>query len=69
MAPVVRQTRGPGMNRGMKKPRRKPGEPKPHTMSREMKRALEAKPSSYLPEAEGKRPRRGRRKNPLPGLL
>lgn len=50
---TVKQMRGPGMNLGLKKPRKKPAEPKPYTPSREAKAALKAKPVSYLPP-EGK---------------
>jgi len=50
---VVKQTRGPGMNLGLKKPRKKIAEPKPFTPSREQKAAMKDKPVSYLPP-EGK---------------
>lgn len=63
---MVRQTRGPGMNKGLKKPRKKPAEPKPYTPSREMKKAL-ATVTGSLPKAEGKS-RKGRSKVNIPGL-
>lgn len=66
MTPAVRQKRGPGMNKGMKKPRKKPGEPKPYTPSREMKKALAGAIGS-LPKAEGKS-RKGRNLVNIPGL-
>ena len=53
MKPAVRQMRGPGMNLGLKKPRKKPAEPKPYTPSRELKAAMKGDPVSYLPP-EGK---------------
>ena len=53
MKTVVKQTRGPGMNLGLKKPRKKPAEPKPYTPSRAMKAARKGDPVSYLPP-EGK---------------
>lgn len=68
MKPAVRQMRGPGMNLGLKKPRK--GyipKPKPYKPSREMKDALAADTVSYLPtEGKGGKPRapktpRGRR--------
>jgi hypothetical protein len=73
MKPAVRQTRGPGMNRGMKKPRKKPGEPKPYTPSRAMTQATKAgKSTSYLPSDPlvglGK-PRARKSKAPNPKFL
>lgn len=54
MTPAVRQKRGPGMNLGLKKPRKNyVPKPKPYKPSREMKDALKAEPVSYLPP-EGK---------------
>ncbi len=42
--------RGPGMNKGLKKPRKQPVQPKPYTPSREAKKALQAtETTSYLP--------------------
>lgn len=38
------------MNLGLKKPRKKPGDPKPYTQPRALKKASKAEPSSYLPE-------------------
>jgi hypothetical protein len=58
MKTAVKQTRGPGMNLGLKKPRKKPAEPKPYTPSRAMKAASKADPVSYLPpEGKGGKPR------------
>ena len=58
MKAAVRQMRGPGMNLGLKKPRKKMAEPKPYTPSREQKAALKDKPASYLPpEGKGGKPR------------
>ena len=55
---AIKQMRGPGMNLGLKKPRKKPAEPKPYTPSREMKAATKDKPVSYLPpEGKGGKPR------------
>lgn len=45
----VKQMRGPGMNLGLKKPRKKPAEPKPFKPSREQKAALKGQAPSYLP--------------------
>jgi hypothetical protein len=53
MKASVKQMRGPGMNLGLKKPRKKPPEPKPYTPSRALKAASKADPGSYLPD-EGK---------------
>lgn len=53
MKTAVKQMRGPGMNLGLKKPRKKPAEPKPYAPSRAMKAAMKADPVSYLP-TEGK---------------
>lgn len=54
MTPAVRQKRGPGMNLGLKKPRKNfIAKPKPYKPSREMKDALKAESVSYLPP-EGK---------------
>jgi len=50
---AIKQMRGPGMNLGLKKPRKKPAEPKPYAPSRELKAAMKADPVSYLPP-EGK---------------
>lgn len=58
MKAAVRQKRGPGMNLGLKKPRKKPAEPKPYTPSREMKRALVADTPSYLPAGQGGKSRK-----------
>lgn len=51
---AVRQKRGPGMNLGLKKPR-KDTFPKgePYKPSREMKKALKGNKSSYLPDFAG----------------
>jgi hypothetical protein len=58
MKTTVKQMRGPGMNLGLKKPRKKPAEPKPYTPSREQKAALKGNPVSYLPpEGKGGKPR------------
>ena len=58
MKSAVKQMRGPGMNLGLKKPRKKPAEPKPFTPSREQKAAMKSKPTSYLPpEGKGGKPR------------
>ena len=58
MKASVRQMRGPGMNRGLKKPRKKPAEPEPYTPSREQKAATKVKSVSYLPpEGKGGKPR------------
>jgi len=48
---AVRQVKGPGMNEGMKKPRKNHiPKPKPYKPSREMKAALkDGNTSSYLP--------------------
>lgn len=58
MKPAVRQKRGPGMNLGLKKPRKKPAEPKPYTPSREMKQALAMDTPSYLPDGQVGKPRK-----------
>lgn len=66
MAPLIRQTRGPGMNRGLKKPRKKPKEPEDYKPPREKKLTLaEAASGSYLPGVgDGGKPRRRRGKTP-----
>lgn len=53
MKPAIKQMRGPGMNLGLKKPRKTPAAPKPYAPSRAMKAATKAAPVSYLPP-EGK---------------
>lgn len=53
MKAAVKQMRGPGMNLGLKKPRKTPPEPKPFVQSKAMKAAAKATPVSYLPP-EGK---------------
>ncbi|MGI9137159.1 MAG: hypothetical protein ACR2JS_08925 [Candidatus Nanopelagicales bacterium] len=51
---AVRQVKGPGMNLGLKKPRKNYiPKPKPYKPSREMKDAMSGgKASSYLPKFE-----------------
>ena len=52
---AVRQVKGPGMNLGLKKPRKNYiAKPKPYVQSRELKAAEKAgKASSYLPDIGG----------------
>ena len=50
MKSAVRQMRGPGMNLGLKKPRKKAADPKPYVQSRAMKKATKADAPSYLPD-------------------
>lgn len=59
MKPAVRQMRGPGMNLGLKKPRKKMAEPKDYPKPKLLKAS--AGTSSYLPDLgpDGK-PRRKR---------
>ena len=54
MKPAVRQMRGPGMNLGLKKPRKNYiPKPKPYKKPRELKGASSSgKASSYLPKFE-----------------
>lgn len=47
----VRQIKGPGMNMGLKKPRRKPAEPKDYSKPRTAKGLAFA--GSYLPDTLG----------------
>ena len=63
MAPVIRQTRGPGMNKGLKKPRKKPKEPEPYTPPREKKQVQsQAATGSYIPGfGAGGKPKRSRK--------
>lgn len=66
MKAAVRQVRGPGMNLGLKKPRKKPAEPKPYAPSRAMKAAMKGDPVSYLPpEGKGGKPRARKSKAPF----
>lgn len=48
MKPAVRQTKGPGMNRGLKKPRKVPAAPKP-IADATLPKAQASAPDSYLP--------------------
>lgn len=62
--PAIRQTRGPGMNKGMKKPRKKMKEPEPYVppLEKKAEKASGAATSSYLPGlGAGGKPRRTRR--------
>ncbi len=62
--PAVRQTRGPGMNLGLKKPRKNfIPKPKPYKPSQEAKAAMKTDTGSYLPEGSGKPRKRGSKFN------
>jgi hypothetical protein len=56
---TVKQMRGPGMNKGLKKPRKNTfPKAESDTPSREQKAAMKDKPVSYLPpEGKGGKPR------------
>jgi hypothetical protein len=60
--PAVRQIKGPGMNLGLKKPRKNYiPKPQPYKQSKAMKDAMSTEPSSYLPNSPvGKKPRKGK---------
>lgn len=49
MKPAVRQTKGPGMNRGLKKPRKVPAAPKPIADAKMPGMGKASTPASYLP--------------------
>lgn len=48
MKSFVKQVKGPGMNRGMKKPRKKPAQPKEFTPPSYEKNTKATETSSYL---------------------
>lgn len=57
--PAIRQVKGPGMNKGLKKPRH--GyipKPKEHTPSRAAKKATAQNAETYLPPDSVKKPRK-----------
>lgn len=62
MKPAVRQTKGPGMNLGLKKPRKNfIAKPQPFKQSKAMKDALKTDTGSYLPDGSvGKSRKRGK---------
>lgn len=49
----VKQVKGPGMNLGMKKPRKIPGQPKDYSTPRKKKQQGPAFTGSYLPDTLG----------------
>lgn len=54
--PAVRQVKGPGMNEGLKKPRKKPGQPKNYGKPKSAKATMATGPAftdSYLPDMRG----------------
>jgi len=52
MKPLIRQMKGPGMNEGMKKPRKIPALPKPIPIPR----VPQEEPSSYIPQSQMQQP-------------
>lgn len=64
MKPAVRQTKGPGMNLGLKKPRFGFSTPKPYVPSKATKDTLKtteksvSKGASYLPEDKPGKPKK-----------
>lgn len=59
--PAIRQVKGPGMNLGLKKPRK--GyipKPKPYKPSKEAKAAMATESGSYLPGGQRGKPKKGK---------